>query len=120
MNDGRLDDLWEKWVMSFDPTVLADWVNLGGEIDGQARDAIIRSLRGEITPANRSGQDIHRDYMVYLEVRDIELHQEKHNHSAAIREYLNRRGGGLPGGVDEPRIRAQYKRGSQLYKKIER
>ena len=114
-HNGLVDDLWQEQVHNSDPAVLAKWIEAGGLIDQQARDSIVLALRGEIKPAHRSGQDKHRDYLVYLEVHDIERQQEKRNHSAAIREYLNRRGGGLPGGVDEPRIKAQYKRGSQLY-----
>lgn len=110
--NGFLDDVWEKWAMSSDPNVLADWVEGGGEIDDQARDSIVRALRGEIKPTNRSGQDIHRDYMVYLEIREIERRQKKHNHSAAVRDFIKRHGSAL----EEATVKAQFKRGSNLYK----
>jgi hypothetical protein len=110
--NGPLDDLWEKWVMSGDPQVLADWIDGGGEIDDQARGSIVGALRDEIKPTNRGGQDIHRDYMTYLEIREIERQRKDENHSAAVCEFIERHGGGM----EERTIKERYRRGSKLYK----
>ena len=66
----HFDVVWEHYILTQHPDALAQYIELGGEIDDQVRAAIVKGLR-EGPPKNKGGRDNIRDIDVYMKIKDI-------------------------------------------------
>jgi hypothetical protein len=66
----HIDAVWEHYFLTQHPSALANYLELGGEIDADVRIAIITRLR-EGPPKNKGSRDNLRDVDVYMAIEDI-------------------------------------------------
>ena len=64
----RADEAWGEYVMNEQPSALARYLKLGGEVTEVVRDALIAALQDH--PGGRKGGNRpYRDWQTYLEVK---------------------------------------------------
>jgi hypothetical protein len=105
--DSRRWDAWAEFVMDGTPSVLADFIELDGEVVGQVRDAVIEVLRngpGE----NPGGRKRWRDYQAHVAIGLIMAFEEV-NFTEACRRYAEKT-------CQELRtVQQQYHRGDRIF-----
>ncbi len=107
LDNGSRWDAWGKFVMNGTPTALADYIDLGGKIEGDVRKAVIDILRNG-PPKNQGGKKRWRDYGAYVEIGLIKSHDKISVRQAQIK-YAEQNGREIR------TVQKQYERGSCVF-----
>ena len=107
LENGPRWDAWAKFAMNGTPAALADFIDLGGKIEGDIRHAVTDILRNG-PPKNPGGKNRWRDYGTYVEIDSIKSHDSVSLRQAQIK-YAEQNGRELRA------VEKQYERGSCVF-----
>ena len=68
----RADEAWARFAMNEQPSALADYLLLGGEVTDQVRAALVEALVS-LTKGRKGGSKPFRDWQTYLGVEEMLL-----------------------------------------------
>ena len=103
---GRQTDAWMAFVMSGDTKFLADYIEYGGKLEGQFRDALIDILRNGAPKEGKMND--WKCYETYVAVNsvmaneDVKITEAQRQHAAETNQTPDA-------------VRKQYKRGNKLF-----
>lgn len=124
----KQQDAWSNFVYEGDPRALAEYLNLGGEIDESVRNALIYLLKYNTIPSQQRGQNHWRDKSVFTAV-SLQISISRIGRRLHSLGYSN---GSLPKEISLHKaltqyadfhgdcvqtVRARYKRGEKLVQK---
>jgi hypothetical protein len=124
IQSGRIDDAWERYLMTGDPAALSIYVSAGGDIDDEIREAIAAHLRGERPINYPNHSDNWKDYEVYSNI-NLRMQLEQLSNAEACRRYVVAQDKFSPDNDADPegfyreldRVRKQYVRGKKASNK---
>ena len=79
----RADEAWARFVMNEQPSALADYLLLGGEVTDQVRAALVEVLVSN-TKGRKGGSKPFRDWQTYLSVEEMLLDDDIGRKIAAV------------------------------------